>query len=59
MKFASSTSGYCQYSSSYTGYFNNSSWSDAYFKRYYVGLRETFGFAPNYKYLNVKGLDEQ
>ena len=41
------------------GYYNSNNWNDSYFKNYYVGMRETFGFAPNYKYLNVKGLDEQ
>lgn len=55
----STSSSYYLYSTDYTGYFNSNTWSDSYFQNYYVGMRETFGFAPNYKYLNVKGLDEQ
>lgn len=59
MKYGSGNA-YYRPNQNYVGYYNNnSSWSDSYFKNYYVGLRETFGFAPNYKYLNVKGLDEQ
>lgn len=58
MKYAASN--YYGYSDTCVGFYTgNTTWNEAYFKFYYVGLRETFGFAPNYKYLNVKGLDEQ